>query len=366
MGRSTGDRRHSMKRYGVLTVAAGLVLTWSSALVPPCVRAGEPRPDAPKAEGQGVRILVVSMEAGDLPPIDEGYKKRLTERGFAVTVVTHEDLLSAEYLRQFPVVVLSKLPYAGQEHDVFGYKMRNVQRNLALLQAYVAEGGGLVLEPAMMEFGEAYGCVYDGFLAPFGARYLIQQLRDEDSAGQTPYATGIVLKNHPITKELPGDKVLYPTNVMRWDNAYSTTPLLLEAGWTVLAQGGAASGTAIALNNHDVGPRQTQNRNLFAVRQFNKGMIAASAIGAYYTLTAVSSKAPNLGENDTGVIDFAVISGEKGGRPSAFGELLEGTFRTLAANSLKQGLGKDAGVALPAQEPYVASKAAIEIGRAHV
>jgi len=349
-----------MKRHRALAVALGLVLAWSFLLALPGVCAAEPKPAAPRADGQGIRILVVSMAAGDLPPIDEEYKKRLTERGFAVTAVTHEDLLSAEYLRQFPVVVLSKLPYAGQEHDVFGYKLRNVARNLALLQTYVAEGGGLVLEPAMMEFGEAYGSTYDAFLAPFGARYLIQQLRDEDSAGKTPYATGIILKNHPITKELPGDKVLYPTNVMRWDNAYSTTPLLLEAGWTVLAQGGAASGTAIALNNHDVGPRQTQNRNLFAVRQFKKGMIAASAIGAYYTLTAVSSKAPNLGENDTGVIDFAAISGEKGGRPSAFGELLEATFRALAANSLKQGLGKDAGVALPAQEPYAASNAAID------
>jgi len=188
-------------------------------------RAAEPTP-----AGTAVRMLVVSMKANELPPIDAEYQNRLTEKGFAVTVVTHEDLLSAEYLRQFPVVVVSKLPYAGQQHDVFGYQLRNVATNLCLLQSYAAEGGGLVVEPAMMEFGEAYGSTYDAFLAPFGARYLIQQLRDEDSAGQTPYAVGTISRNHPITKDLPADKILYPINVMRWDNAYSTTPLLLEPG----------------------------------------------------------------------------------------------------------------------------------------
>jgi len=338
-------------------VLIGLAMFSVCHVVALVAHGGEPAP--PKAEGQGVRLLVVSMAQGDLPPIDAEYKKQLAERGFVVTVATHEDLLSAEYLRQFPVVILSNLPYAGQEHEVGGYRMRNVPANIALLQAYVAEGGGLIVIPAMVEFGEAYGSTYNALLAPFGARYLIQQLRDEDSAGKTPYATGTILKNHPITKAMPADKVLYPVNVMRWDNAYSATPPLVDAGWSVLAQGGAASGTAIALNNHDVGPRQTQNRNLFAVRQFKKGMLAASAIAAYYTLTAVSSKTPNIGENDTGIIDFAVTSGEKGGRPSAFGELLESTCRVFAANSAVQGVGKDAGVALPAQPPYPEGSASI-------
>jgi hypothetical protein len=331
-----------------------LALAWA-LLALSALSAQEAKPAAP-----AVRLLVVSTATNGMPTIDEAYRQYLTARGFSVTVVTHEELLSADYLRQYPVVVLANLPYAGQEHDVFGYQLRNVPTNLALLQAYVAEGGGLVLMPTMPEFGEAYGQTYDNFLAPFGARYLIQQLRDEDSAGKTPYATGTVLKTHPITKEMAQDKLLYPVRVMRWDNAYSTTPLLLEREWSVLAQGNPAAGTAIALNNSDVGPRQTSHRALFAVRTHKNGMLAASAIGAYYTLTAVSSKNTNIGENDTGVIDFAVIKGEAGGRPSAFGDLLERTFTALAQNSLKQGVGIDKGLALPAQPPYPESTAVID------
>ncbi len=325
-----------------------------------CLCAAALRTEAQEAQPR-VRLLIVSLALNGMPPVDAAYTNRLTANGLDVTVVTHEDLLSADYLRQFPVVTLSALPFSGAQYDVSGYKLRNVPVNLSLIQEYVAAGGGLVLIPGMVEFGEAYGETYNAFLAPFGARYLIQQLRDEDSSGKTPYAVGVVLKTHPITKAFATDRVLYPVRVMRWDNAYSTTPLLTDdSAWSALAQGGASSGTAIALNNSAVGPRQTQHRTLFAVRPYQKGMVAASAIGAYYTLTAVSSKTENIGENDTGVIDFAVIAGEREGRPSAFGDLLESTFRAFAANSLAQGVGKETGIPLPEQAPYPESPAVID------
>lgn len=314
-----------------------------------------------QAVPERVQLLIVSMSLNGMPPVDAAYTNQLTQHGFDVTVVTHEELLSADYLRQFPVVALSALPYAGAQYDVAGYKLRNVTTNLALLHDYVAAGGGLVLTPGMVEFGEAYGETYNTFLAPFGARYLIQQLRDEDSAGTTSYAVGAILKTHPITKAVDGSRVLYPVRVMRWDNAYSTTPLLTEdKAWNVLAQGGPSAGTAIAINNKDVGPRQTPNRTLFAVRPYQKGMIAASAIGAYYTLTAVSSTTDNIGENETGIIDFAVIDGERDGRPSAFGALLEATFRAFAANSRQRGFGGSSDIALPSQAPYPESPALID------
>jgi len=96
------------------------------------------------------------------------------------------------------------------------------------------------------------------------------------------------------------------------------------------------------------------------VRPAGKGMVALSAIHSYYTLTMVSSKAENIGENGTGVIDFKVMRGEPDGRPSGFEELLDRTYRFLAANSAKNGLGAWKEVAPPAQEPYPSSPAAVD------
>lgn len=349
-----------MIRRHVLNVGLAFGLSLSCLMASSSVSRAEPAAAVPDKGTTSIRLLVLGMSLDALPLIDEAYKTRLAEKGFAITVVTNDTLLSAEYLHQFSVVVVSGLPHRGEEYDVFGYRLRYVATNLDLLTDYVAEGGGLVVMQAMGGFGEAYGDFYNRFLSPFGIQFLVQQVRDEDSAGKTIYATGPVLKTHPITKGMKGDAVLYPINVLRWDNAYSTIPLLVEKEWTVLAQGGAAAGTAIALNNSAVGPRQTQNRNLFAVRSFKKGNIAVSAVSAFYMLTAVSSKEPNIGESASGVIDFIALDGEKGGRPSAFGELLECTYKAFASNSLSQKIGNDAGVALPPQQPYASSATVID------
>lgn len=348
---------HSLRAWAVaasLWIVAGAVSSW----------AAEPAAPAAPAGKAAVNLLFISSTANGVPLIDEAYHKALGTAGYRVEVLSHEALLSPEYLAQFGAVVVANLPYAGEEHTVFGFQLRNVDTNLKLLQGYAAAGGGLVVMPAISEFGEAYGTVYDQFLAPWGARLLIHQLKDGSAKGNGTgagaYGQGAILKTHVISKEMKAASLLYPMNVMRWDNSYSTTPLLLGPEWTVLANGGNSARSYIALNNNTVGDPQTANNTLYAVRQVGKGMVALSAIHSYYTLSMISSTAENIGENGTGVIDFKVMRGEKDGRPSGFEELLDRTFKVFADNSAKNGLGTWKDTALPPQAPYASAPATID------
>lgn len=289
-----------------------------------------------------VSLLVLT----DSSAIDAQYQQELTDAGYSVTVVSYSNRLTADYLKQFGVVVLSRLPYAGEQYGVIGNTYAYITENLALVHDYVAAGGGLVVEPAMSEFGEAYTDTYNAFLKRYGIGYITQQLRD-DAEAKGAYAAGEIAGKSPLTKGLK--TVLYPINVMRWDHAYSCTPVIVsDKAWTVLAQGKKTAGTHQAINNGVVGERLTPNRALFAVRPFGKGFIAVSAIHSYYTLTHAFSKEKNLGENDTGVIDGIVLHGEPGGRPSDFGMLLDRVYRSFAANSAKNGLAQ-AAVPMPEQ-----------------
>jgi len=317
-----------------------------------------------------VSILIVS----DSGEVDAQYEKDLTDAGYRVVKTPYLNILSPEYLRQFGVIVLTRLPFAGQSYQVYGERLANVDADLKMIHEYVAAGGGLVFEPAMSEFGEAYADFYNRFLSRYDVRFVALQLRDdaESGGGRLSYAAGEAVGWHPIAGGLK--QVLYPINVLRWDNAYSCTPFLVGGGWTVLASGKSGSGTHQAIDNSRVGDRLTSDRNLFAIRKSGRGYIAVSAIHSYYTLTHVYSKEDSLGENHTGVIDGAVMYGQgmaaavppaagaapapaagvgkapTGARPSDMGKLLDRTYRFLAANSARNGIGAGS-VPLPLQAP---------------
>ena len=320
----------------------------------------------PKTGGVGekpINLLIISSRANKVPLIDPAYEKELKAAGYNLRVQSHEDLLAMDYLKQFGAVLVANLPYAGEEFTVFGHRNRFVEPNLKLLHEYVALGGGLLVVPAISEFGEAYGWTYDEFLKPWGAKLLIQQLKDgrsrKNESGPGAYGAGRVVPGHPISAALKGQKVLYPMNVMRWDHSYSCTPILTDQNWTALATADNAH-TYTALDNSSVGEPLTDENLLYAVRSAEKGMVAVSAIHSYYTLTMVSSEKSAIGENGTGIIDWKVMRGEKDGRPSVFGALLDRTFRVFAANSAKHGIGKWQDLPQPTSPPLPESPAKID------
>ena len=135
---------------------------------------GLPSPKTGGVDGKPINLLVVSSTANKVKLIDPVYEGELKAAGYHLHVLSHEDKLSIDYLRQFGAVVVANLPYAGAEFTVYGYRNRFVESNLKLIKEYVAAGGGVVIVPAISEFGEAYGWTYNNFLKDYDARLLIQ------------------------------------------------------------------------------------------------------------------------------------------------------------------------------------------------
>ena len=331
------------------TIVLLLCCCWLGSLV---LAAELPSPKNGGPGGKPMALLVFSDNA----VMDAQYEKELTNAGYRVEKTSYSNKVSMAYLQQFGAIILSRLPYAGEQYEVGGEKLAYLEENLNLIHEYLAQGGGVLFEPAVSEFGEAYADIYNSFLKRYDAAYLTQQVRD-DAETKGAYAAGIISGKHPISQGLTD--MLYPINVLRWDHAYSTTALVTGPAWTVLAAGKKTAGTVQAVDNANVSAPLTTEHNLFAIRKCGKGYLAISGIHSYYTLTDAYSTAPNLGENNTGRIDGIVLHGEKGGRPSDFCALLDRTYRFLAANSAQNGLGSGT-VALPAQPPTASTSAVLD------
>ena len=283
--------------------------------------------------------------------VDSRYLRELTEADYQITRTNLTQRITPEYLRHFGVVIVSGLPYAGQQYYPGGDIFLTLDDNMMALETYVAEGGGMVVMPAITEFGEAYTDTYNRLLKPFDARLLPQQLRD-DANTKGSYASGIIESAGSIGQGLK--EFLYPIKVMRWDHAYSATPILTGKDWQVVARGRDSAGSHQAIDNSNVGKRLTDHRQIFAYRQYKKGYVAVSGIHAYYTMSHAYWAERNIGENDTGVIDGAVLNGiAKEGRQSDYGALIDQTFRVFSANSAVHGIGKGTVASIPDVPPEV-------------
>jgi len=323
-------------------------------------------PVEPKTGGPGkapLSILVIGdspagdAEAWNFAGFDPQYAAELRGAGYRLAGAAYYQRLTAAYLDQYSVVILTCLPPVGYEYSVGGWRMAFFQDNLRLVQEYVTRGGGLIVEPRIGGGGDSLITRYNRFLEPFGVRYLVAQLFHKAEV-QGAYAPGEFVKGHPTTAGLRS--LLYPTNVLRWDDAYSATPFVGGPEWTVLATGKPGSGTHLAEGTQGVGDEQlTPDRNIFAMRQYGKGNVVLSAMACYYTLTHAYSDADRLGENNTGPLQGIVLKGEKDGRPSQVGVFLDRVYRHLGAGSARHGLGGPERP-LPEQPPAADTEAVID------
>lgn len=305
----------------------------------------------PRVLALGFTKYVINGDA-----IDAQYKKELESQGFEVQAASLTDVLTADYLKQFGVIILHSFPREGFAYGAHGQDAVPFADNITLLHQYLSQGGSIIFMPSLYDYGNAQSVVYNEFLEPYGAQQITQQLREKDTPQSNPkdgnYEVGLIVQGSPITKGL--STFLYPTNVLRFDDVYSTTPFDLDKNWQVLAKGSPASGTAKAISNGLVGERISENRDVFAIRSVGKGMLAVSGIHCYYTTTRPFSTEKGRGENATGVINGAVMHGEKDGRPSDYGKLLANTYRFFAQHAATQGIGVGAALPYPTQpEPKV-------------
>lgn len=275
------------------------------------------------------------------PYISQTYKEQLENAGFEVQTASLSDTLSLEYLKQFNVIILYSLPAENSQYYTGGQVLAPYKDNMELVKKYMADGGGVVLMQGFSEHCEAMQMNYNRLLNPLGASFFLQQLREPTTPQLNPktgnYESGKILSGHQITEGL--ESFLYPTNVLRFDDAYSTVPIEVDDNWQILARGSETSGTHKATRNSFVGPRLTDKHDVFAIRSVDKGYLAISGVHFYYTLTRTDSKTNGLSENHTGIIDEITLNGESDGRKSDYGKLLENTYRFFGQNSITLGYG---------------------------
>ncbi len=325
------------------------------ALLALAILPGRALPD-PKTGGKAgapPSVLVILGYGGTHEfALDPEVAKDLAAKGCLVRTVDDREPLTADYLRQFNAVVVVGLRdfNGGGYYSVGGINLLNTARNIALLQQYVQDGGGLLFVPVMAGAGSEVAETCNAALAPFKLRIGWEAVVDDANRFAAKeldnYAWTKNITAHPITA---GVKALaYPTQVMRWDDAYPLNPVMpADPAWQVLVRGEATSFGARYVNRVPTPAEAGKAPALAAVRQAGKGRVAVIGLGGFYLLThafagrtdAKGKPLANQGEATTGFIDGIAYRNGDGRTPSDWGLLFTNTLRWLSEGSAAAGMG---------------------------
>lgn len=312
---------------------AGLLLTMTVGA------ADLPLPKDGGSDGKPISLLLIDAGGGH-GTIDPKLKEDLARNGYQMTILKSFGpyRLEPEYLEDFSVVILSGYPTSRDKYGVGSWRMaQTLEPNTDALHGYVEAGGSILFVPDYGGGGRSQIRAYNGFLKAYGARFVPQQLMP-DAKFEDTWAEGLIHPGHPITKGL--EHLLYPADVLRWDTACSANPVVTEGGWTVLASTAEGHGAYVVQGNNSVFPqRQSDHRDLWAVRELDRGTVAVCGINAFYVLSHAYHEKNAVGEAGTGRIDGIFMRGEEGGRPSRGMELLDRTLRHLGSRSARAGIG---------------------------
>jgi hypothetical protein len=280
--------------------------------------------------------------------VDPEVEKRLLREGIYLVSRDVGEPISYDMLRLFHFVVLIasgdfvgfQTPYFVP-HE-FVVRHLNGKRNIAELHRYVRDGGGLFFSVSMTGAGQetAEGC--EELLAPFGIRVLAAQVRDEErSTCNGEYAWTTNIAGSPVTTEVK--RLVYPTNMLRWDDAYATVPFVLEdKGWLAVVRGMPGSVSARGLQYAKWIPIEGQSEPVIAaIRQFGRGRIAVLGVAPFYTLWMPFARPKGgwIGESHTGMIDGIFLEkGDEKGKSDGW-RLIVNTFKWLAEGSGGFGFG---------------------------
>jgi len=298
-----------------------------------------------------IRLLCVFSRGGERgQKLDATVAERLAAKGCLVRCVSDREPLTADYLARFHTVVLAGLSdyNGGSYYAPNGVVLLNVAANVKLIEEFVAEGGGLVFVPVMSEAGSQVAATYAQAFAPWGIEFGWETVRDDANAipgmavhrDKSVYFWTRAVAKSPLTEGVRA--LAYPGICMRWDDAYSTCPLLLkDRAWKPLVRGEKTSrcvrlGDGYKWVDGDSGSAPV----LAAARQAGKGRVAAVGIGGYYLLSyAFDPKRTNVGENTTGPLNGIPYERGDGTTPSDWGVLLGNLLRWAAEPRRAADLG---------------------------
>ena len=312
--------RNRRSRLTLLSVVVGVLLMAGAAPV----RAAKP-----------VCVLFLSAHAG----LDETYRQSLTDAGYVVETASYYRPFKLEFFRKFNVIVIDSLPGAGNEWETFGQKMLYFWTNFGHVQQCLSEGAG-VLVYAFSSGGSGFGG-WNERMKQFGAQILRASMRDPtrkfkpwNAYGDNFYCWTEKTATHPITEGVK--RVYYPSANLRWDEFYTSPPLLLDEAWSPLVM---AEPEARAMRNAggewSVSPAAPKQLVLAAVRDVGKGRLGVVACDPGYIHRHPYLTRANVGEMSYGPkdgIDGAILDKGNGEVPSDTGKLVDRMIRWLAGS----------------------------------
>ncbi|OPZ31206.1 MAG: hypothetical protein BWZ02_00345 [Lentisphaerae bacterium ADurb.BinA184] len=314
-------------------VAAGLLA--GRALETP---AQEPAP----AAGRAGAILFLSPG----PQMDAAYAKELADAGWAAATASYWDVLDPAFLRRFNVFVFDALPQAGQRQETFGHHVLAYWANRREILALVEAGAGLLVYADLVG-GGGQGQGWNEEMERWGIEMRQACVRDPATLFGTWKAYGEngicwteAVAPHDVTAGIK--RVYYAGANARWDDCYTTTPLVCSDAWTPLVKAGPGARAMFAVDDGWVeDPDTTGDLTLAAVRPLGKGRLAAVSISPHYIHRLGYTRMEKLwyGEMSLGLMDGVVLSQGDGTVPSDTGRLILNLYAWLAAGSGAAGLG---------------------------
>ena len=326
--------------YRLLRTLAGSVSVLAALAAAPA-RAENPPP---------VHALVL---VSNFDKVDAEVEKRLAAEGITLVVRKFAEPVSLDMLKLFDAVLIPDFsglstPFFVPSNLVTGYL--DARHNIGEIHRYVEAGGGVFFSPLMSGAGPevAEGC--EALLEPWGAAILAAQVRDDahagcesgDGPGRRPqYAWTTRIRKSPITAGVK--RIWYPTNMLRWDDAYATVPFALAGReWERVVTGMPESLAAHGLQYTTWLPAGSEKPPaIAAVRTVSKGRVAVLGVAPFYTLWTGFADIRNgwVGESATGPISGIFLEKGDGKEASDGLRFLVNTIRWLSESSRAAGFG---------------------------
>lgn len=312
-----------------------LLLVTGLLCVPPSLAvAQEPSPQAPASSARRPAVLFTGgFEMG----CNHLLAAKLKEDGFNVSYTGQPGLagepLTWDRIKPYNVLVITGLDPSNPDKTL----TEKNKSNIALLQRFMEEGGGIFYVPSYVEIDTQIPPQI-AFLKPLGVTPLFDEVvYDPDThviatVWKLPFAyTPNIARPSPISQDVTG--LWYPQATHAGAQAH-TTALAIDHQWTAWVRGAKTAGTFAVPHTAwpvvtDDAPAGTYSREpvLMAARNVGKGRIVCFSISSKYLFEECALHA----------LDGVVFHRGLRGQPSQGYELLRNALRWLAEPSLTSG-----------------------------
>ena len=204
---------------------------------------------------ENLSILILSPN----PLLDKGYKDKLEKEGFEVVCTDYFKTFQYDFLKKFNLVIIDKLPRASGFYGLFGQKQLHLNRTLKALEKYMKNGGGVLIYTNLVDAGGDLAGGWNAEMKKWGIQLKQACVVDDAhsfnqwSAENRMNWTENINRQHPVTAKLK--RIYYPSAILRWDDCYTTPPLICDDKWTPIVKSMPGSDVKKVLNHQWISSR---------------------------------------------------------------------------------------------------------------